>query len=70
MASPVISGLEAFPRKVSDEINRSVWFLDAERTRDAVLAPSTGGGGRKAPDAEPGLSVKSGCERDNGDGPF
>lgn len=70
MARPVGSTLEAFPRKVNDEISRSVWFLDADRTREAALAPSAGGGGRKALDAEPGLSVKNGCERSNGDRPL
>lgn len=70
MAASVGSMLEAFPRKFNDEINRSVWFLDADRTREAALAPSAGGGGRKAPDAEPGLSVKNCCERSNGDRPF
>lgn len=67
----ISAGLEVvdLPLKVKDEIKRSVWFFDADRTREVVPVPTGGGGGNPVPE-EIGLSVKKGCERGIGDRPF
>ena len=61
---------EALLREVNDDIKRSAWFLDADRTRELALTPTGGGVGKAVSAVELGLSVNDGNERGNGDRPW